>query len=1026
MLKHAICINKKFSMFLVVFLLLISFYNGITIADDRGKPDLIIFDVDLPGDPPGYISEGDELEFIVKIKNIKDPVTGEYGNISAGIEIVVALIIDGTLIGTNSTNEGINVGEIKFVNLSWTAVLDTKTKREISIEVDYPYPGNVNERYEDNNFWDGFIYVSEKATDLEIINIEIPQNIIVNETTTIKSTIKNFGKATTNTIYAKLNSSVDGEVQNLTRSKSLTRNKIHNFTFNWKPSQFGSQSLTIDIIYKGKTQDFEEVSVNVEVKFLKWWDKNWHYRYFLSVKGNGNVEASFNFTKLLDELGVYSKSFENDRLRIIEYSPEGNIKEMVTKYIFKEGVGFNSITNAKGKLLWEIPATPFEKFYCIYFDVSINLGTRPVLAETNMTESGNASIGEFGFVDGWGIESISPINGSFAPIGELISLTVNVDAKAENVTAYIYQKENISENFYIYLSDISENTIFESNDFSFKKDGDWIIEIYSYDWAGYDAPFIKQTFYVGKPDAEIKNITFSTNRAGISTKVYINDVVNITAGIVSYNANIENVDIQLKITNFQTNKTVFQQKVNKTIFVDIANYVSFSWIADKSGEFNVTIRLDPDNLIDEKNEKNNKLKKKIFVSELPDLAILDIKLPTFEINEMDIVKIDVFVKNLGLGDAIDYELRLYVEEEAVGLMKYEDEVNSELISIKANSSKTITINWGRARLGTWLVGAKIPVNDSKRDLDISNNRLLCDEILIVNPIERNPPTILNVFATPKNQELGAPVEIVATVTDESGLSSVSVNITDPEGTVFRINMARTIENDFSVKFTNTDEIGIYLFKIIAVDDTVHKNTATRQSDFTIYRETIEPIISFFDAEPRVQLINESLNIICIATDNVGIKSVIVTITTPDVEILRKDMRFVSENKYRYTNSYELSGIYFFKIEVSDKSNNVVETIEKKFFITSNLDDKDNDGMPDWWEEHYELDPEDPNDAKSDPDKDGYTNLKEYKIGNNPKKNIFSENAVYRIKENSFYLSGSIILFVFIILLALFSKRRELI
>jgi hypothetical protein len=1009
-------------MIFVIFSLFVSFFNVTTFAGDRGRPDLIIYDVDLPGDPPGYFSEGDEVEFIVKIKNIKDPITGEYGNISAGIDIVIALIIDGSLISTNSTNEGINVNEIKFVNLSWTADLNSKTKREISIEVDYP--DNIQEIHEDNNFWDGFIYVSEKETDLKILNIEIPQNIIVNETTTIKTTIINNGKATKGTIYAKLNSSLDGEVQNLSRSKSLQRNKTHNFTFNWIPTQFGSQKITVDIIYNDRTHDFREESIIVEVKYLQWWNKNWHYRYFLSVEGSGNVEVSFNFTKLLNDLGVYSQSFENDKIRIVQYSSDGNYTTEVLKYIFKEGVCFNSVTNAKGKLLWKVPDSPFEKFYCVYFDVSINLGTRTIKPETDMNSSGNATEGEFGFVDGWNIESVSPINGSFAPIGKLINISVKTEAKAENVTAYIYLKDNSSENFYIYLSNIQDNTLFKSDNFSFTKKGDWVIEIYSNDWAYYNAPFIKQAFLVGKPDIEIKNITFSTNRDQASNKIYINDEVNITAGIVSYLANVEDVVVSLRISDNE-NKTIFKHTINKTIFMDIENYVSFIWNADKSGEFNVTIKVDPNDIIDETDENNNKLIRKITVRELPDLSIVDIKLPSFEINEFDNVEIDILIKNLGLGDAKDYELKLYIEDEELGLMKYENEVNSKLININSNSSKTISINWNKAIVGNWLVGAKIPVNESNRDADISNNRLLCDEILEVNPIERNPPIISTVFAEPKSQEQGSPVSIVAIVTDESGLSSVSVNITDPEGTLFRVSLVRTLKDEFRVKFTDTDEIGVYSFNVIAIDDTIHKNTATRQSDFTIYRETIPPTVSFFDAEPRVQLINKSVEIMCIASDNVRIKSVVVKITNPSIEIFSRDMDLVSEDKYTYEDLYDESGKYLFQIEVTDYANNIFETNDKTFWITSDLKDKDDDGMPDWWEERYNLDPEDPNDAKSDPDDDGLTNLDEYKIDNNPREDIFSENAVYRITENSLYLSGSIVLFIIIIFLSFFSKRRKL-
>jgi hypothetical protein len=51
---------------------------------------------------------------------------------------------------------------------------------------------------------------------------------------------------------------------------------------------------------------------------------------------------------------------------------------------------------------------------------------------------------------------------------------------------------------------------------------------------------------------------------------------------------------------------------------------------------------------------------------------------------------------------------------------------------------------------------------------------------------------------------------------------------------------------------------------------------------------------------------------------------------------------------------------------------------------SYADDCDADGLPDYWEVAYGLDPFDPTDAAKDSDGDGYTNLQEYRANTNPK------------------------------------------
>ncbi|MFO8051810.1 MAG: putative Ig domain-containing protein [Thermoplasmatota archaeon] len=64
----------------------------------------------------------------------------------------------------------------------------------------------------------------------------------------------------------------------------------------------------------------------------------------------------------------------------------------------------------------------------------------------------------------------------------------------------------------------------------------------------------------------------------------------------------------------------------------------------------------------------------------------------------------------------------------------------------------------------------------------------------------------------------------------------------------------------------------------------------------------------------------------------------------------------------------------FHVNVSEVPDVIIPTKET---------DTDSDGMPDWWEDLYGLDPEDPSDAEGDLDGDGITNLEEFKGRTSP-------------------------------------------
>ena len=112
------------------------------------------------------------------------------------------------------------------------------------------------------------------------------------------------------------------------------------------------------------------------------------------------------------------------------------------------------------------------------------------------------------------------------------------------------------------------------------------------------------------------------------------------------------------------------------------------------------------------------------------------------------------------------------------------------------------------------------------------------------------------------------------------------------------------------------------------------------------------------------------------------------------------------------------------MKVIDTYGNFKTSNGKTFWITKNLNDTDNDGMPDWWEQKYNLDPKNPEDATKDKDKDGINNLKEYKEGFNPAKDIFNQNIGYRIHKNTGYIAGSIALFILIMIISIIEIKRR--
>lgn len=1007
--------NKKRIIFLIIFLLFFNILNVSIIAGGDDRPDLIIESIVIPQ----KFYEGKDLEFVMMIKN------QGAKNVTKGTQIGVALKIDGIIIAVNSSSNGLEPGSSMYINLTWTPSLDDIGKHKARWEVDYT--DSIIEEDENNNIHDANIEVFEHETELEIISITPQDDYIVNQNVNILATVRNNGKSTTRPIFAKLNSSEDGQIEVVIKDDGLKRNGTFDFSFNWTPTHIGSQRINVEVAHGGKTHDFKEESIVVGFKQIGWWNVSWHYRYFLMVSGSGNISLFFNFTEMLKDLGVDGKTFENDTIRIIEYTKTGSVIKEVQIYKFIEGTGFDPILNATGTLIWNITGSG-EKYYCVYFDVESNKGSRTKLDEAeNIVKSGNNSVGVYDLTEGWWLEVYEPIDNGYTIIDESIDFNVTSVALAKEVKVYIYKTENEAHNFTINLIG-TDYTEWKFENFYFDEEGNWTIVITGRDWTDY-ASIVELSFFVGKPDLKITDITFSTDWSYTSPAIYKNDLANFTGHVFSKDATIENVNVSIKVYNLGNKKLYYANFVITTIFKDKDNLISFNWNANESGKYNVTFRIDPNNVIDEQNESNNRCTENFTVLDWPDLVVKDIKLPTDEIIEFDPVEIKVDIANIGDGNAKDYEIRLYIEPTTQGVMTYTNDVDSSIFSADKGTTGTIDLKWDSAQPGEWLVAAQILRNDTKRDINKDNNQLLSNKTLTVIGIERNGPSIDNIKISPTSQQQGGAVVITADITDASGIKSVSIQITDPSDFTYNDIMIRTTGKQFKFTFDDTDKIGTYKYKIKAVDLSLHSNIGIKNGNFLIYEDEEPPVVSYFEAEPKVQLIGKKVNIVCIVADNREVDNVKVTITHPTASSkskTEKEMSWSSSGKYVHGDDYGIPGKYTFYIEAEDEAGNTYITETKTFWITSNLDDTDNDGMTDEWEKQFKLDPYSPTDANDDDDNDGLTNKKEFEAGNNPQKNIFAENAVYRLKENALYLVGSIALFFLILVIIIIGRWRRLI
>jgi len=199
------------------------------------------------------------------------------------------------------------------------------------------------------------------------------------------------------------------------------------------------------------------------------------------------------------------------------------------------------------------------------------------------------------------------------------------------------------------------------------------------------------------------------------------------------------------------------------------------------------------------------------------------------------------------------------------------------------------------------------------------------------------PDIVYVDASPNPQITGGYVNITCDVTDNVGIDTVMVNITDPiggtrnetmlEDSSYYYNDAYTIigtyeyyiwANDTS---DNTDTSPLYTFEIIAEGDP----ELPEISDVTIIISN--PIDTIIGWE----------NITCTVTDNIDVDTVLLNVTYPDAISSILTMTSSSGDVYYHNTTFSDMGTYNYYIWANDSSNIENTSYVDNFVIPPNWD-----------------------------------------------------------------------------------------
>ncbi len=184
--------------------------------------------------------------------------------------------------------------------------------------------------------------------------------------------------------------------------------------------------------------------------------------------------------------------------------------------------------------------------------------------------------------------------------------------------------------------------------------------------------------------------------------------------------------------------------------------------------------------------------------------------------------------------------------------------------------------------------------------------------------DTTPPQITDAAGSPDPQEVFGKVNITATIAENSGITSVHVNITDPDGgTVGNFTMASGGGGMFYYEVAY-DTVGTFSFTIWVEDDAGQIDS---WADSFAIRDTTLPSLSSPSVGPTPQEVGQNVDFSVQVTDNYQLEGVTIEIRDADDVLLGSFAMTLVDSNYTYSASYDELGTYSYTITAEDSSGN---------------------------------------------------------------------------------------------------------